>query len=301
MTPSTFVSADPTPTEVDDLLDRIDRLLGNVGDSLPATRTSLGYSPRTITGGSTGDGALIAAAITPALHAVINAQLAAVAAAITPAIQAAMRNQAAIVAAAFGPALQSIARAQAALVASSIAPALDSMRLAIAASSLDPASSAMAPALTAANTESDPSHPARQQTSRTLSRSAHLERCLEDLQRWLGLGLNEVARAAGIDRGTVYAWRRRGSEPRPGTVGSVLRLHSLVASVAGAVGDDQARAWFHAGSPSPLARLIEAQGDHLVMSAIAREARQTITAPLIPPPNDLLAATADDEPPRSLI
>lgn len=134
----------------------------------------------------------------------------------------------------------------------------------------------------------------------TRRRAAHLLRCLQDIQGWLGLSLGDVCRAAGINRATVYAWRERDSDPRPGTVGSVLRLHGLVASAVAAVGEERARAWFHAGDPSPIARLIASSGDQAALAAIGRDLRRTLVGPTPPPPNALLTATVDDNPARSL-
>lgn len=129
--------------------------------------------------------------------------------------------------------------------------------------------------------------------------AVHLERCLREIQDWLRVGLNDAARASGIDRGTVYAWRRRGSDPRPGTVGAVLRLRSLVASVVAAAGEERAREWFHAGDPSPLTKLLASRGDVDAMAIVARDARRAFATPL-PPPNPLLGTTVDDVPARPL-
>ncbi len=137
--------------------------------------------------------------------------------------------------------------------------------------------------------------PAEPETS-TPERTAHLDRCLADLQRWLGVGLADVCLAAGVHRGTVYAWRKRNSEPRPRTISGVLRLHGMVASAVGAAGEPGARQWFHAGDPSPLARLLDAAGDQTTTTAVARELRRALTAPTLPAPNPLLAATLDDAP-----
>ena len=131
-------------------------------------------------------------------------------------------------------------------------------------------------------------------------RAAHLLRCLKDVQAWLGLGLGDVCQAAGINRATVYAWRDRDSDPRPGTVGSVLRLHGLVASAVAGAGEEQTRAWFHTGEPSPIERLIAGHGDQTTLAAVGRELRRTLTRPTPPPPNPLLAVTIDDDPARPL-
>lgn len=128
----------------------------------------------------------------------------------------------------------------------------------------------------------------------------HLERCLEQIQAWLGIGLADACRAAGIDRGTVYAWRRRGSAPRPGTVGAVLRLHGLIASAIQSVGEVRTRDWFHTGDPAPIVQLTESGGDQAVITAVGRSLRRTMTGPALPPPNPLLAATLDDSPARPL-
>lgn len=130
--------------------------------------------------------------------------------------------------------------------------------------------------------------------------AAHLDRCLEDLDRWLGTGLAGVCDAAGFNRATVYAWRKRGSNPRPGTVNSVLRLHGLVASAVTAAGEARAKEWFHDGTPSPLERLSSAGGDPAALTAVGRDLRRALTGPPLPPPNPLLAVTLDDSPARPL-
>jgi hypothetical protein len=143
-----------------------------------------------------------------------------------------------------------------------------------------------------------PSHPPR--APELPGAAAHLDRCLEELQQWLGTGLAEICEAAGFNRTTVYAWRRRGSNPRPGTVSSVLRLHGLVASAVAVAGEARAKEWFHAGSPSPLARLSSAAGDPATLTAVGRDLRRALTGPPLPPPNPLLGVTLDDSPARAL-
>jgi hypothetical protein len=129
--------------------------------------------------------------------------------------------------------------------------------------------------------------------------SVCLEDCLSDLQDWLGIGLDSAARITGINRGTVYAWRERHSQPRPATVGSILRVHGLVASAVTAVGANRARVWFHAGAPSPLDELGSAGANPAALSAVARKIRRELTAPPVPDPNPQLAATVDDLPPAA--
>lgn len=139
------------------------------------------------------------------------------------------------------------------------------------------------------------------QVGRALSgATAHLDKSLDDLQRWLGTGLSEVCAAAGLNRTTVYAWRRRASSPRPGTVSSILRLHGLVSSAVASAGETSAKQWFHNGQPSPLERLTTATGDSAAMTAVGRDLRRALTAPPLPPPNPLLNVTLDDSPARPL-
>jgi hypothetical protein len=134
----------------------------------------------------------------------------------------------------------------------------------------------------------------------TSSRVMQLEACLEDLREWFGIGLDGVTRAVGISRGTVYAWRRRASDPRPATVSAVLRLHALVQSAVAAVGEERTRAFFHAGDPSPIQGLLASGGDPTALSLVSREVRRRLIGPPLPPPEPLMKATVDDQPLRPL-
>lgn len=124
--------------------------------------------------------------------------------------------------------------------------------------------------------------------------SSPLAISLREVQDWLGVSLHQAAEAAGISRGTVYAWRDRDSVPRPATVQNVLRLHGLVASAVRTVGEDSARKWFHAGQPSPMQRLLAARGDDGVMRQVSKQLRKELTAAPLPPPNPWLAANRVD-------
>lgn len=123
----------------------------------------------------------------------------------------------------------------------------------------------------------------------------YLESSLSDIQTWLGIGLQQATEAAGISRGTVYAWRDRGSsKPRPATVQGVLRLHGLVASAVRAAGRDGARQWFHSGEPSPLTQLVQGHGDAEVTRQVSKQLRRELTMTTPPPPNSWLAANRVD-------
>jgi len=133
------------------------------------------------------------------------------------------------------------------------------------------------------------------------SRMVHLDSALTELQRWLGVGLVEVVAAAGISRGTVYAWRVRDSRPRPATVSSILRVHGLVRSAVATVGQEDAREYFHSGDPSPWKQLVSAGGDAAAMSRVSRTLRRDLTGPALPAPNRMLEATFDDRPSQPLV
>jgi len=124
--------------------------------------------------------------------------------------------------------------------------------------------------------------------------TTHLDSSLAEIQSWLGIGLEAACHAAGISRGTVYAWRQRGSSPRPGTVAAIMRIHGLAAAAVKAVGVESAREWFHAGSPSPLTEMANSKGDTARLGALSTRVRRELLRVSVPPPNPLLAATSDD-------
>lgn len=121
-----------------------------------------------------------------------------------------------------------------------------------------------------------------------------LDANLNDIQRWLGVGLDKAAALAGISRGTVYAWRARGSSPRPGTTAAVMRVHGLIAAAVKAVGDEPARSWFYTGQHPPLDEVLRAAGDPVRLGAVSARLRRELLRIPVPPPNWALAATVDD-------
>jgi hypothetical protein len=62
----------------------------------------------------------------------------------------------------------------------------------------------------------------------------------KDLMRWLDATDQEVADMVGIGRTTPYTWRREGREPRRSTVRLLLQVHSVVAGLVDALGEDAA-------------------------------------------------------------
>lgn len=261
-TPTTYVPS--LPSDVDRVLEQIDRVL-NREDVLPADRTALTEVPEPIP--------------------MLGTALASLAATLSPTIEAIKMAQLPL-ATALAPTIEKIREVQSSF-SMAVAPTID----VIGAAQLSLADQIPQLPATAAHVvpANDPSPSV-----------VHLERCLRELQDWLGIGLGDATRAAGIDRGTVYAWRRRGSDARPGTAGAILRLHSIVASVVAVVGVERAREWFHAGEPSPLTRLLDASGDSSSMSAVAAEARRALTGRALPPPSPLLGQTVGDRPARPL-
>lgn len=138
--------------------------------------------------------------------------------------------------------------------------------------------------------------PVLPQLSEPGSPAAFLDDCLQELHDWLGVGLDTLAPMAGINRGTVYAWRLRGSTPRPRTTGSILRLHGLVAYGVQAAGVERAMAWFRSGEPSPVDELVAAKGDPAAVTAVSRRLRRALTSTSVPAPNLARAGSIDDLP-----
>ena len=109
--------------------------------------------------------------------------------------------------------------------------------------------------------------------------------CLDDLMSWLGASLSELASALGLSRSTIYAWSTRGSRPRSATTQQLYRVHAMVAFITRSVGLDTARAWLHAGDPSPRNRILSAASDRSALTKLAAEF-QEMFAPAPAPPVD---------------
>jgi hypothetical protein len=132
------------------------------------------------------------------------------------------------------------------------------------------------------------------QTTQSSAPSDQLRQSLDDLRRWLGVSLAEAADATGISRGTVYAWRDRDSTPRATTTRSVLGVHALVETAVKAVGEEEARRWFHAGTPSPAETLISAKADATELRRLAARIRREVLRQRVPEPEVGLALNRPD-------
>jgi transcriptional regulator with XRE-family HTH domain len=56
-----------------------------------------------------------------------------------------------------------------------------------------------------------------------------------DLQKWLGLTVEEVAKLTGVSRSAVLYWKRQNAQPRPTAARNLFRIHALVRALRGAV------------------------------------------------------------------
>lgn len=53
-------------------------------------------------------------------------------------------------------------------------------------------------------------------------------RAVADLQEWLDLSVEDVARLAGTSKSAILYWKRSGAAPRPGTARMLYRVHALI-------------------------------------------------------------------------
>jgi hypothetical protein len=102
---------------------------------------------------------------------------------------------------------------------------------------------------------------ARLEPALATSLGARAYAAFKDLGRWLMLDDPSVARMVGIKRTTPYAWEREGRQPRPATVRRLMQHHAVIGAVVDRLGEDSARAWLVAGSPSPVELLLDGHLD----------------------------------------
>jgi hypothetical protein len=75
-------------------------------------------------------------------------------------------------------------------------------------------------------------------------------RAFKDLGEWLEAPDDEIAKALGIGRTTVYSWQRDNREPRRGTARRIYEFHSVLATLRRRLGEQQLTAWLAGGAPS---------------------------------------------------
>jgi hypothetical protein len=110
--------------------------------------------------------------------------------------------------------------------------------------------------------------------------------CVNDLVRWLEVGVQPLLAALDIPRQTYYAWGQRHSTPRPGTTKQLYRLHSLVSLAVDTLGENGARGWLHTGTPTWQEKLLAAAADRAKLARLSDDL-QLLLAPVTPPPVDL--------------
>lgn len=130
---------------------------------------------------------------------------------------------------------------------------------------------------------------ARQMTPEALQ----LQRCLSEIQLWLGVGLNFATKLSGISRATFYAWKLRGSTPRQSTLASVLNFHSLVKYSINSNGSDATRTLFNSGNPSYIQSILNSANAE-ELSLVIRSIRRDIFKTEIPDTNSPLAVVGKD-------
>lgn len=111
-----------------------------------------------------------------------------------------------------------------------------------------------------------------------------LQRCLSEIQQWLGVGLNFATKLSGISRSTYYAWRHRGSTPRQSTLASVFSFHAIVKYSVRMQGIDSTREIFSSGKPSYIQLILNSKNPD-ELSSILLEIRRELFRPEIPETN----------------
>jgi len=75
-------------------------------------------------------------------------------------------------------------------------------------------------------------------------------RVFKKLGEWLSVGDEDIARAIGIGRTTVYSWQRENREPRRGTAQRLYEYHAVLSALRRRLGPEGLMLWLSAGEPS---------------------------------------------------
>jgi hypothetical protein len=102
----------------------------------------------------------------------------------------------------------------------------------------------------------------------------------------LGASREDIAKAAGIGRSTLFAWMEGSNSPRPTSRHDLDRLLSLTEGAVRALGVERARAWFAAGAPARSQAVLAGSPDSVI---------EELAALLTPPGEALRERSWDDD------
>jgi hypothetical protein len=151
---------------------------------------------------------------------------------------------------------------------------------------LDPVPSTQTPAVAPTSVASLATTKSEQADSRELG-------AVDELRDWLGLTYEQIASATSIGLRTVHHWKQAGATPRPRTVRTLWRLHTLVHSIRRALGAADAIRWLRSGSPSYIDLIVA--GD---LAAVEDQARRLLFAAPIGERRFSAVRTEEEPPPR---
>ena len=115
---------------------------------------------------------------------------------------------------------------------------------------------------------------------------------VEDVQRWLAIGQDQVATLAGYAPRSVKNWRE-GMDPYSSTVRRLFDLHALLGSLTHRMGVEGARLWLADVSHSGAQRREQLADDAGLRSVISEASARLFEQPSVPP---IHALDFDEEP-----
>lgn len=119
--------------------------------------------------------------------------------------------------------------------------------------------------------------------------------CVNNLARWLDIGIPDLLHALGIPPETYDAWAQHVEGPRPGTTGKLYPLHALAAALVDTLGETAARTWLVDGEPSRRDLFLAAARDRPALDHLAALVRDVVVPRAAPAVNRSLAARPDGE------